>query len=102
MSINNVIISYYYLIGVSQENLIMNKKYNNISDVSTNNLYKMLDDVKYQDADNQAMIKSEISFRQCNDLKAWQDGSLVNDKALKRLSLKKLNELNDMLTKAGY
>ena len=102
MSINNVIISYYYLIGVSQENLIMNKKYNNISDVSTNNLYKMLDDVKYQDADNQAMIKSEISFRQCNDLKAWQDGSLVNDKALKRLSLKELNEINDMLSRAGY
>jgi hypothetical protein len=80
----------------------MSKKYNNISDVSTNNLYKMLDDVKYQDADNQAMIKSEISFRQCNDLKAWQDGTLVNDKALKKLSLRELNELNDMLSKAGY
>ena len=64
----------------------MSKKYNNISDVSTNNLYKMLDDVKYQDADNQAMIKSEISFRQCNDLKAWQNGSLVNEEALKKLS----------------
>ena len=80
----------------------MSKKYNNISDVSTNNLYKMLDDVKYQDADNQAMIKSEISFRQCNDLKAWKDGSLVNDKTLKKLSLKELNEINNMLSKAGY
>tara|TARA_R100001079_G_C4401502_1_gene131615 strand:- start:434 stop:676 length:243 start_codon:yes stop_codon:yes gene_type:complete len=80
----------------------MNKKYNNISDVSTNNLYKMLDDVKYQDADNQAMIKSEISFRQCNELKAWQNGSLVNKEALKKLSLKELSKLNDMLSKAGY
>ena len=46
--------------------------------------------------------KVSDKLNKANDLKAWQDGSLVNDKALKRLSLKKLNELNDMLTKAGY
>ena len=40
--------------------------------------------------------------KKANDLKAWQDGTLVNDKALKRLSLKELNEINDMLSRAGY
>ena len=80
MSINNVIISYYYLIGVSQENLIMSKK----EDSKAN-------DNKVSDKLNKA-----------NDLKAWQNGSLINDKALKRLSLKELDELNDMLSKAGY
>ena len=42
------------------------------------------------------------NWNKANDLKAWKDGSLVNDKALKKLSLKELNEINDMLTKAGY
>tara|TARA_R110000751_G_scaffold29198_1_gene75405 strand:+ start:70 stop:309 length:240 start_codon:yes stop_codon:yes gene_type:complete len=78
------------------------KKYNNVTEISTNNLYKMLDNVRYQDADNQAMIKSEISFRLANDLKAWQDGSLVNNDVLKKMSLKELSKINDMLTKAGY
>ena len=32
------------------------KKYNNITDVSTNNLYKMLNDVRYQDSDSQTMM----------------------------------------------
>ena len=46
--------------------------------------------------------KVSDKLKKANDLKAWQDGSLVNDKALKKLSLKELNEINDMLTKAGY
>ncbi len=79
MFINNVIISYYYLIGVSQENLIMSKEKNKAND-----------------------NKVSDKLNKANDLKAWQDGSLVNDKALKRLSLKELNELNDMLSRAGY
>ena len=46
--------------------------------------------------------KVSDKLNKANDLKAWQDGSLVNDKALKRLSLKELNEINDMLSRAGY
>ena len=79
MSINNVIISYYYLIGESQENLIMSKEKNKAND-----------------------NKVSDKLNKANDLKAWQDGTLVNDKALKRLSLKELNEINDMLSRAGY
>jgi len=75
----------------------MNKTYNNIQDVATGNLYKMLDDARYQDKDSQTMIKSELNFRNVNDLKAWQDGSLINDDAIKRLSLQQLNDLNKLL-----
>jgi len=46
--------------------------------------------------------KVSDKLNKANDLKAWQNGSLINDKALKRLSLKELDELNDMLSKAGY
>ena len=46
--------------------------------------------------------KVSDKLNKANDLKAWQDGSLVNDKALKKLSLKELNEINDMLSRAGY
>ena len=46
--------------------------------------------------------KVSDKLNKANDLKAWQDGTLVNDKALKKLSLKELNEINDMLSKAGY
>ena len=41
----------------------MNKKYNNIQDVSTSNLYKMLSLKQFQDDDQQKMIKDEIKFR---------------------------------------
>ena len=75
----------------------MNKTYNNIQDVATGSLYKMLDDVNYQDKDSQTMIKSELNFRNVNDLKAWQDGSLINDDAIKRLSLQQLDDLNKLL-----
>tara|TARA_R100001015_G_C4552009_1_gene113672 strand:+ start:260 stop:436 length:177 start_codon:yes stop_codon:yes gene_type:complete len=46
--------------------------------------------------------KVSDKLNKANDLKAWQDGSLVNDKALKKLSLKELKEINDMLSRAGY
>ena len=41
----------------------MTKKYNNIQDVSTTNLYKMLSLKQFQDDDSQKMIKDEIKFR---------------------------------------
>ena len=41
----------------------MSKKYNNIRDVATTNLYKMLSLKQYQDDDYQKMIKDEIKFR---------------------------------------
>ena len=46
--------------------------------------------------------KVSDKLNKANDLKAWQDGTLVDDKALKLLSLKELKKINDMLTKAGY
>lgn len=46
--------------------------------------------------------KVSDKLNKANDLKAWQDGSLVNDKALKKLSLKELEKINDMLSRAGY
>ena len=41
----------------------MNIKYNNIQDVSTTNLYKMLFLKQFQDGESQKMIKDEIKFR---------------------------------------
>ena len=41
----------------------MTKKYNNIQDVSTTNLYKMLSLKNFQDDESQKMIKDEIKFR---------------------------------------
>ncbi len=38
-------------------------KYNNIQDVTTDNLYKMLSLKQFQDDDSQKMIKDEIKFR---------------------------------------
>ena len=40
----------------------MTKKYNNIQDVSTTNLYKMLSLKNFQDEASQKMIKDEIKF----------------------------------------
>jgi len=42
----------------------MSKTYNNIQDVSTSNLYRMLEMERFQDSASQKMIKSELSFRQ--------------------------------------
>ena len=41
----------------------MTKKYNNIQDVSTTNLYKMLSLKNFQDEASQKMIKDEIKCR---------------------------------------
>ena len=41
----------------------MSKKYNNIQDASTTNLYKMLSLKNFQDEASQKMIKDEIKFR---------------------------------------
>jgi|TARA_R110000822_G_scaffold279011_2_gene400815 hypothetical protein len=46
--------------------------------------------------------KVSDKLNKANDLKAWQDGTLINDNAINKLSLKELNKINDMLTKAGY
>ena len=46
--------------------------------------------------------KVSNKLNQANDLKAWQNGTLINDNAINKLSLKELNKINDMLTKAGY
>ena len=75
----------------------MSKTYNNIQDVATGNLYKMLDDARYQDKDSQTMIKSELNFRNVNDLKAWQDGTLVNTDAINKLTLKQLDQVASIL-----
>jgi len=39
-------------------------EYNNIQDVSTSNLYRMLEMDGFQDSASQTMIKAELSFRQ--------------------------------------
>jgi len=41
----------------------MSKSYNNITDISTTNLFRMLEDINFQDKDNQTMIKAELAFR---------------------------------------
>ena len=41
----------------------MTKKYNNIQDVTTTNLYKMLSLKNFQNDESQKMIKDEIKFR---------------------------------------
>jgi hypothetical protein len=41
----------------------MTKKYNNIEDISTSNLYRMLEMDRFQDNDSQKMIKDELKFR---------------------------------------
>ena len=42
----------------------MEKKYNNIQDISTSNLYRMLEMDRFQDDDSQKMIKDELKFRE--------------------------------------
>ena len=38
-------------------------KYNNITDVSTTNLMRMLEMERFQDRDSQKMIQDELKFR---------------------------------------
>ena len=49
---------------------------------------------------NRKVVSDKIN--KANALKAWQDGSLVNNDVLKKMSLAELSKINDMLTKAGY
>lgn len=74
-----------------------NKKYNNIADISTNNLYKMLDDVRYQDSDSQTMIKAEISFRTNTTPLNQMFTNAVDTNAINNLSNDQLNKVADIL-----
>jgi len=76
-------------------------------------VYHVEDDGVIQEFGTYEEAKEFVSYMQnpksyiddwykANDLKAWQDGILLDDEALKLLSLKELNKINDMLTKAGY
>ena len=55
--------SHIYLLILINWKETMKKKYNNIQDVSTTNLYKMLSLKQFQDEASQKMIKDEIKFR---------------------------------------
>ena len=73
------------------------KKYNNIADISTSNLYKMLDDVRYQDSDNQTMIKAEISFRTNTTPLNEMFANAINTNAINNLSDEQVNQVADIL-----
>jgi len=73
------------------------KKYNNIADISTSNLYKMLDDVRYQDSDNQTMIKAEISFRTNETSINQMFTNAINVNAINNLSDEQVNQVADIL-----
>jgi len=49
---------------------------------------------------NRKVVSDKLN--KASALKAWQDGSLVNNDVLKKMSLAELSKINDMLTKAGY
>ena len=53
----------YSILSITNRKVNMKNKYNNIQDVSTTNLYKMLSLKQFQDEDSQKMIKDEIKFR---------------------------------------
>ena len=74
-----------------------NKKYNNIEDVSTSNLYKMLDNVRYQDRDSQTMIKAEISFRTNTTPLNQMFTNAIDTNAINNLSSDQLNQVADIL-----
>jgi len=73
------------------------KKYNNITDISTSNLYKMLDDVRYQDTDSQTMIKAEISFRTNTTPLNQMFTNAVDTNAINNLSKDQLDKVADIL-----
>ena len=54
----------------------MSKSYNNITDISTSNLYRMLEMERFQDDASQKMIKSELSFR--NSKLDWHQNDNIN------------------------
>ena len=72
-------------------------KYNNITEVSTNNLYKMLDDVRYQDTNSQTMIKAEISFRTNTTPLNQMFTNAVDTNAINNLSDDQLSQVADIL-----
>ena len=72
-------------------------RYNNITDISTSNLYKMLDDVRYQDTDNQTMIKAEISFRTNTTPLNQMFANAVDTNAINNLSKDQLDKVADIL-----
>tara|TARA_R100000541_G_scaffold50052_1_gene57237 strand:- start:86 stop:316 length:231 start_codon:yes stop_codon:yes gene_type:complete len=72
-------------------------KYNNITDVSTSNLYKMLDNVRYQDSDSQTMIKAEISFRTNTTPLNQMFANAVDTNAINNLSDDQLSQVADIL-----
>lgn len=72
-------------------------KYNNITDVSTSNLYKMLDNVRYQDSHNQTMIKAEISFRTNTTPLNQMFANAVDTNAINNLSDDQLSQVADIL-----
>ena len=73
------------------------KKYNNIADISTSNLYKMLDNVRYQDSDSQSMIKAEISFRTNETFINQMFTNAINVNAINKLSDEQVNQVADIL-----
>jgi len=72
-------------------------RYNNITDISTSNLYKMLDDVRYQDTDSQTMIKAEISFRTNTTPLNQMFTNAVDTNAINNLSKDQLDKVADIL-----
>tara|TARA_R110000772_G_scaffold133820_1_gene242276 strand:- start:424 stop:708 length:285 start_codon:yes stop_codon:yes gene_type:complete len=93
------------------ENLTMSEIKKVIEDNIT--VYHVEDDGVIQEFRTYKEAKEFVSYTQntksyidnwnkANDLKAWQHGTLVNTNAINKLSLKELNKINDMLTKAGY
>jgi len=59
----------------------MEKKYNNIEDISTSNLYRMLEMDRFQDDDSQKMIKDELKFR--NDGMSFDNMTNIFKKGVK-------------------
>ena len=67
--------------STKKKETMIEKKYNNIQDVSLVNLYKMLTLKQFQDKDHQKMINDEINFRNnpitLNQLENLFKGQLV-------------------------
>ena len=59
----------------------MEKKYNNIEDISTSNLHRMLEMDRFQDDDSQKMIKDELKFR--NDGMSFDNMTNIFKKGVK-------------------
>ena len=69
----------------------MEKKYNNIEDISTSNLYRMLEMDRFQDDDSQKMIKDELKFR--NDGMSFDNMTNIFKKGVKIWNIKQLGSL---------